>query len=78
MKTLTELRNEFIKNMQTYDYENEMIYMLSHNVDTLLFIDYQITQKTEYATIESLFDDVGFHEFLQSQYETPITFDEMF
>lgn len=84
--TMTELRNEFIKHgnelffvdVDEPDVPNDLIEKLSNDVATLLYIDMLITNENyEYDSIEYLFDDCGFVEFLQMQYENPLTFDEM-
>ena len=77
MTTLNELRNEFIKQLNEYEYDNEMIEKLSNDVHTLMFIEMQLNEKSEFLTICDLMSDVGFSEFLQMQFDTPITFDEM-
>lgn len=73
--TLKNLRNEFILQLTECDYTHEKIEKLSNDVHALLFIEHH--KNTEMLTIAEMFDDPGFHEFLEMQYEKPITFNAM-
>lgn len=68
----TELKNEMTKR----DFTTELIEKLSNDVNVLMWIEHCIEQKMS-KNVAELFDDNGFHEFLEMQYYTPITFDEM-
>ena len=75
MMKLNELRNEFIKQLNEYEYDEKMIDKLSNDVHMLLWIEHVMF--TENMTIRQMFGDVGFIEGMECQYENPITFDEM-
>lgn len=69
------MKQQLIDQMKFYDYEMEMIEKLSNDENVLKWVEYLLNN--EYETIEEIFENAGFHEFLQMQFENPITFDEM-
>lgn len=75
MKTV---KSDLIKLMNEYEFDTDKTEKLTNDENVILYACYCImTMNDEYQSVYDLMNDYGFLEFLQLQYETPITFDKM-
>lgn len=75
---MIDAKNDLIRLMNENEYDNEMIEKLSNDENVINWILHCVfTNNDEYESVDDLFNDAGFVEFLQLQYENPITYDEM-
>lgn len=70
------IKRKLIEQMELFDYDKEMIEKLSNDRHALKWIKHLI-DNGYVEKVEDLFEDAGFHEFLQLQYENPISFEDM-
>lgn len=76
--TMNQIRNEFTNEMKKRDYDKRMTAKLRNDIHMLLWVEHCLTTMSdEYPTINDLFNDMGFIEGLEMQYESPISFDDM-